>query len=84
MKQNNGEPLDVSLQVTTFFALNEGFFKNVKIEDVKKTELELHKYVQMNAKDLMKDIDSGKWKDEEIAKLKQVLKDFAGLNNIDF
>ncbi len=82
MKQNNGEPLDVSLQVATFFALNEGFFKNVKLEDVKKVEQELHKFLQTNAKELMKDIDSGKWKDEEIAKLKQVLADFAELNNI--
>ncbi len=82
LKQNNGEPLSVALQVLSFFALNEGFFKNVDVKNVKEVENKLHKYFDLNYKDLGKDLDSGKWKDDEISKMKEVLKSFAELNNI--
>lgn len=82
LKQNNGEPLSVALQVLSFFALNEGFFKNVEVKNVKDVENKLHKYFDVNYKDLAKNLDAGKWKDEEIAQMKEVLKNFAELNNI--
>ncbi len=82
LKQNNGEPLSVALQVLSFFALNENFFKNVEVKNVKDVENKLHKYFDANQKDLAAEINSGKWNDEIIGKLKMVLKDFAELNNI--
>ena len=82
LKQNNGEPLSVALQTLSFFALNEGLFKNVEVKNVKDTENKLHKYFEQNYKALGEVLNAGKWKDEEIAQMKDVLKNFAELNNI--
>lgn len=82
LKQNNGEPLSVALQTLSFFALNEGLFKNVEVKNVKETENKLHKYFEQNYKELGEALNAGKWKDDEIAQMKDVLKNFAELNNI--
>lgn len=82
LKQNNGEPLSVALQTLSFFSLNEGLFKNVEVKNVKDTENKLHKYFEQNYKELGAALDAGKWKDDEIAQMKEVLKNFAELNNI--
>ena len=82
LKQGNGEPLSVALQVLSFFALNENMFKNVDVKDVKMTESKLHKYFEANQKELNEELNAGKWNDEIIAKMKTVLKDFRELNNI--
>jgi F-type H+-transporting ATPase subunit alpha len=82
LKQNNGEPLSVALQTLSFFALNEGLFKNVEVKNVKETENKLHKFFEMNYKELGEALNAGKWKDDEIAQMKEVLKNFAELNGI--
>jgi F-type H+-transporting ATPase subunit alpha len=82
LKQANGEPLSVALQVVSFFALNEGFFKNVSVKDVKEVETKLHKYFEANQGELAGELNAGKWNDEIIGKMKEVLKDFSELNNI--
>jgi F-type H+-transporting ATPase subunit alpha len=82
LKQANGEPLSVALQTLSFFALNEGLFKNVEIKNVRETESKLHKYFESNHQDLVGDLNGGKWNDEVIGKMKEVLKSFAELNNI--
>ena len=82
LKQNNGEPLSVALQTLSFFTLNEGLFKNVEVKNVKETENKLHKYFEQNYKELGEALNAGKWKDDEIAQMKEVLKNFAESNNI--
>lgn len=84
LKQANGEPLSVALQAISFFALNEGLFKNVEVKNVKDTENKLHKYFEANQAELGKELNSGKWNDEIIAQMKNVLKDFAEVSSIDF
>lgn len=82
LKQNNGEPLSVALQVLSFFSLNEGMYKNVEVKNVKETENKLHKYFDTNQKELANELNAGKWNDEIIGKMKNILKEFAELNNI--
>jgi F-type H+-transporting ATPase subunit alpha len=82
LKQNNGEPLSVALQTLSFFALNEGLFKNVEVKNVKDTENKLHKFFELNHKPLAEALNAGKWKDEEITQMKDVLKTFSEQNNI--
>ncbi len=84
LKQGNGEPLSVALQVISFFSLNEGLFKNVEVKNVKVTEEKLHKYFDANYKELANELNNGKWNDEIIAKMKEVLKSFTELNGINF
>ena len=82
LKQNNGEPLSVALQTLSFFSLNEGLYKNVEVKNVKMTEEKLHKYFEANYKELADELNTGKWNDEIIGKMKEVLKNFAESNNI--
>ncbi len=82
LKQANGEPLSVALQTLSFFSLNEGMYKNVEVKNVRETEAKLHKYFEANYKDLVDELNAGKWNDEIIGKMKEVLKSFAELNNI--
>lgn len=82
LKQKNGEPLSVASQVLSFFALNENFFRNVEVKNVKEVEEKMHKYFEVNQKELTAEINAGKWNDEIIGKMKMLLKDFAEANSV--
>jgi hypothetical protein len=49
---------------------------------VKDTENKLHKFFELNHKPLAEALNAGKWKDEEITQMKDVLKTFSEQNNI--
>jgi F-type H+-transporting ATPase subunit alpha len=77
LKQRDGEPLSVALQTLSFFALNEGFFAKYAVKDVKKTEEELHSFFLNGYRELSDEVNAGKWNDEIITKMKEVLSNFA-------
>jgi F0F1-type ATP synthase alpha subunit len=60
-----------------FFALNEGFFAKYAVKDVKKTEEELHSFFLNGYRELSDEVNAGKWNDEIITKMKEVLSNFA-------
>jgi len=73
LKQNNGEPLSVALQVLSFYALNEDFFAGVEVKNVKEIENKLHKYFTIEHKDLAEKINAGVWNDDVTTALKNIL-----------
>ena len=77
LKQKNGEPLDVALQTISFFALNEGFFKNIEVKNVQETEKSLHTFFASSYRELFAKVNTGKWSDEIVIEMKEVLKAFA-------
>jgi F-type H+-transporting ATPase subunit alpha len=76
LKQKDGQPLTVGEQTISFFALNDGFFKDVKINDVSALEKELQEYVKTSNAELYNTINSGKWSDDLAASLKSELANF--------
>jgi F-type H+-transporting ATPase subunit alpha len=76
LKQKDGQPLKVGEQTISFFALNDGFFKDVKINDVSAVEKDLQEYVKTSNAELYNTINSGKWSDDLAASLKSELANF--------
>lgn len=76
LKQKDGQPLTVGEQTISFFALNDGFFKDVKINDVSAVEKDLQEYVKTSNAELYNTINSGKWSDDLAAALKSELANF--------
>jgi F-type H+/Na+-transporting ATPase subunit alpha len=76
LKQKDGQPLSVAEQTVSFFALNDGFFKNFEVKEVLGLEKDLHKFVSTNNKELFDTINRGKWSDEISASLKSELANF--------
>jgi F-type H+-transporting ATPase subunit alpha len=76
LKQKDGQPLTVGEQTISFFALNDGFFKDVKINDVSTVEKDLQEYVKTSNAELYNTINSGNWSDDLAASLKSELANF--------
>jgi F-type H+-transporting ATPase subunit alpha len=76
LKQKDGQPLSVAQQTISFFALNDGMFKNFEVKEVGNIEKELHTFVQSNNKELFNTINTGKWSDEISANLKKEITNF--------
>lgn len=76
LKQKDGQPLTVGEQTISFFALNDGFFKDIKISDVSSVEKELQEYVKASNAELYNTINSGKWSDDLASSLKSELANF--------
>lgn len=76
LKQKDGMPLTVGEQTISFFALNDGFFKDVQINEVSKLEKELQDYVKTSNPELYSTINGGKWSDELANSLKTELANF--------
>ena len=76
LKQKDGQPLTVGEQTISFFALNDGFFKDVKTNDVGQMEKDLQDYVKSSNAELYNTVNSGKWSDDIAASLKSELANF--------
>ncbi|MCA9353832.1 F0F1 ATP synthase subunit alpha [Candidatus Nomurabacteria bacterium] len=75
LKQNEYSPIKTPLQVVSIFAMNEGYFDEVKVEDVKKKESELSSFMENRFSDLLKEIQKD-WNDEIKQKLVSALEEF--------
>src|SRR6478735_1191769 len=77
LKQAQYEPMDVEKQVLVIWAATNGYVDNIEIEDVRKFETDLLKFVENSHPGLLAAIAEKKSLTDEIkAGLKQVLEDF--------
>ncbi|MDQ5901637.1 MAG: F-type H+/Na+-transporting ATPase subunit alpha [Patescibacteria group bacterium] len=75
LKQDQFSPMHVSLQVVSIFAMNAGFFDEVKPEEVRTLEKDLHKFLSSSKKNLLAKIEKD-WSDEIKAEIETALKEF--------
>jgi F-type H+-transporting ATPase subunit alpha len=74
LKQDEGEPVDVGVQIVLFYAIREGYVDELPVEDVQKFETELAEY--LNSKpELLEEIAS-EWGDTQEKKLSKLLDSF--------
>ena len=78
LKQDDQAPVPVELQVCIFYAVLNGYFENVAVEDIKKTESEFVEYlVRLHENDILKPIrETGEFKEDVENLLKQAITRF--------
>ncbi len=76
LKQGNGNPLRTGLQVSTVYAVNNGFVDNVQVADIVEWEKAMHEYMRTSGKDVLTATEKG-WDDETEGMLKKALESFA-------
>jgi proton translocating ATP synthase F1 alpha subunit len=79
LKQSNGNPLRVGLQVASVYAVNNGFLDHVHVPDVVAWENKMHTHMMTSEKELLSRIEKG-WDDEIENNLKEVLTTFSHMH----
>ncbi len=72
LKQGNGAPLSVGIQVSSIYAVNNGYVDHVATSDVVEWEKGMHTYMSTSHKDLITSLGKD-WSDELESKLKEAL-----------
>jgi F-type H+-transporting ATPase subunit alpha len=75
LKQGNGQPLSVALQVASVYATNNGFLDAITVPDVVAWEKKLHDYLRTEEQELLGEIDKD-WNDEIEGRLKHAITTF--------
>lgn len=75
LKQDQYKPLHVSKQVVSIFAVNEGFADDIELHNIKKFEKDLHHFMEISKKDLLKTLEKD-WNDEIKNELKEAITQF--------
>lgn len=78
LKQLNGAPLSVGLQVSSIYAVNNGFIDGITILEVSSWEKGLHIYMSASHSDLIGKL-SKDWSDEIEKDLKEALTSYGGM-----
>ena len=78
LKQLNGAPLSVGLQVSSIYAVNNGFVDGITILEVSVWEKGLHTYMSASHSDLIAKL-SKDWSDEIEKDLKEALASYGGM-----
>jgi F-type H+-transporting ATPase subunit alpha len=81
LKQLNGHPLSVPLQVASVYAVNNGFLDQVQVAHVSEWEKRMHSYLQVSHKEVLTLIEKG-WDDDTEAKLKEALTSFIHMHEV--
>ena len=77
LKQDQYQPVDVSLQVLIFYALINGFLDDIKTERVREFEKGLYEYALNNVTELLTEIEEKAEMTEDIeSKIKKVIEDY--------
>ncbi len=77
LKQGQYEPMTVEHQVAILYALANGFLDDVEVEKVREWENDFHKFMDAQAKDVIKAISEKKeLNDEVVAGLEKAIKEF--------
>ena len=78
LKQDDQAPVPVEKQVCIFYAVLNGYFENIAVEEVRKTERALTEYLEkLHENDILKPIrETGEFTPETEEKLKEALKRF--------
>lgn len=72
LKQANGAPFSVGLQVASIYAVNNGYIDHVHVSDVVAWEKGMHSFMSTAHKDLVSSLNKD-WSDELEASLKEAL-----------
>ena len=75
LKQGNGDPLRTGLQVSTVYAVNNGFVDEVAVNDIVGFEKAMHEYMKTTGKSVLEAVEKG-WDEEIEASLKKSLENF--------
>lgn len=75
LKQAQNRPLRTALQVTSVYAVNNGYLDNVELSKVVDWEKSLHEYMQTIGSQVLESIDKG-WDEETENKLKNAIETF--------
>ncbi|MCX6756771.1 MAG: F0F1 ATP synthase subunit alpha [Candidatus Nomurabacteria bacterium] len=75
LKQGNGDPLRTGLQVSTVYAVNNGFVDEVAVNDIVGFEKAMHEYMKTTGKSVLEAVEKG-WDEEIEASLKKALENF--------
>ncbi len=76
LKQANGSPLRTGLQVSSVYAVNNGYLDSVQVEHVQGWEKAMHTYMLSSGKEVVEALEKG-WDDEIEEALKKALTSFA-------
>jgi len=78
LKQDDQAPVPVEKQVCIFYGVLNGYFENVAVEDIKKTENELSEYIgRLHEDDILKPIrETGELPEVDENKLKEAITRF--------
>jgi len=80
LKQDQYEPMPVENQVAILYAGTSGLLDDIPVEKIKQFEIEFHKYMESNARDILETIKSSGQLDEKTEeKLKKAIAEFKGL-----
>lgn len=77
LKQGQYEPMTVEHQVAILYALANGFVDDVSVEEIKQWETDFHKFLDAQAKDVVKLISEKKELSDDVIKvLEKAIKEF--------
>jgi F-type H+-transporting ATPase subunit alpha len=77
LKQNQYSPIEVSKQVCSIYAVNEGYLDELEIAEIKAWEEEFYAFLERSKGDLLAELASD-WNEQIENKLKGTIKEFMG------
>lgn len=84
LKQDQYAPLQMEEQVVSMWALNNGYFDDIAVKDVKETEAQLLEYFREAGNDVLKEIAKKKDFDEKLEEeIKRTVEDFKGTIEVE-
>ncbi|MFB6225884.1 MAG: F0F1 ATP synthase subunit alpha [Candidatus Paceibacteria bacterium] len=76
LKQDEYEPESVEDQIVSIYAINNGYFDDVKVEEVKEVESKLIGFMNSSKPDLMEKLEQGEWGDDIEEELDEACQEF--------
>jgi F-type H+-transporting ATPase subunit alpha len=80
LKQANGAPLSVGLQVSSIYAVNNGFVDDVSVSEIVGWEKGMHSYMLASHSELISTL-SKDWSEDLEKNLKEALASYAGMHS---
>ncbi len=77
MKQSQYSPIDVSKQVCSIYAVNEGYLDELELTEIKAWEENFYAFLERSKKTLLADLVKG-WDEKVEGELKATIKEFMG------
>ena len=76
-KQNQYSPIPLELQVSTLWAMQNGYFDDVDVENVKDCQLKMEEFLSTRKDEVMAKIrDEKALSDDTVTSLKEAIEDF--------
>ncbi len=75
LKQPQYGPLPIAYQVVSIYAVNNGYFNQIAVEEVSKKEKKLHKFMEQSKKSLLEKITND-WNENIESELEEAMKEF--------